>query len=528
VHFSGLSRRRMLQATLGATQMALLSGLPIGRARAQNSTGPTKLLSIWLTGGCHFESFFSPFTSAGIARYMPAPSGGNYPHGYTAAQVGRFDRQATDLDNPSTVRAIQGPIFWNWDDPTTTAGEVPGSNGNQTFRPYGYAWADPNHRLYDRTAVLVGADQGTASHASGLVASMSGVAGATFRAPSVQAVVANYMASRFPDRPLPNVYLGGLAPNALGLPALANPVSMANAAAVAPTLSDRFDSAWAGLRARENRPDVAFDGSIAATLPSTATDDYVLRQTRALRGRSTAQTDTLLEQLYDNARQHSRVLQRDILTSMERLTGFERLALLPGYDVDTACLGFADTCGSLQRVADADFALRLLKSDLVTSVTMPCPGLNNDSFDTHFSGGVSYGGNLLRISMEAIGRMLIEMQLTPTTAGRTLLDDTLVYIYSEFGRTFPNTGSDHHPATCAVLVGGGIRGNQMLGGYDETIAGSPLGAPVAIVEEDGERSVRMPKSQDVCATVLSAFGMVPNEDFFLPGGFGVFDGAVNS
>jgi hypothetical protein len=520
-----LQRRRFLQATLGATQLGLLSGL-VPKARAQNSQAPTKLLSIWVTGGLHFEGFFSPFTRTGIERYMPAPMGGNYPHGYTPDQVGRFDRGAVDLDNPSTVRPLQGPIYWNWDNPSDSSGVVPGSNGSQTFRPYGYVWADPTHRLYERTTLLVGADQGTASHASGLVASMCGIAGATFRKPSVQSIVAYHMAERFPDRPLPNVYIGGVAPSALDLPSLANPVAMNNADAVRPTLSDRIDGAWQGMRTRADRADFGFDGSTAGTLPATTIDDFALRQMRGLRGKSTAATDAMIEQLYNNSRNHSRVLQRDVLSSLEQIIGFERLPLVPGYESDFACLGYADSCGQLQSIADAEFALRLLKSDLVSSVTLMCPALNNGTFDTHFTGGPQMGGNMLRLSIEAIGRLVAEMQLTPIGGGRTLLDDTLVYVYSEFGRTFPKTGSDHHPATCAMIIGGGVRGNQMLGGYDESIEGSPLGAPVGIIEETGEASVRPPRSQDVAATVMSAFGLVPNEDFFLPGGYGVFDGAL--
>lgn len=173
--------------------------------------------------------------------------------------------------------------------------------------------------------------------------------------------------------------------------------------------------------------------------------------------------------------------------------------------------------------------MQLLKSDLATSVSVRATSINNFSFDTHFSGGASVGTNYLRICLEGLGRLLIEMQLTQLGGGRTLLDDTLVYVYSDFGRTFPSTGgSDHHPATCAILAGGSVRGNQMLGGYDESMDGSPLGAPVEIISEDGEHERRMPTSQDVAATVIRAFGLEPGRDFFIPGGFGVFERALTS
>jgi hypothetical protein len=136
--------------------------------------------------------------------------------------------------------------------------------------------------------------------------------------------------------------------------------------------------------------------------------------------------------------------------------------------------------------------------------------------------------NHLRIALEMVGRLCLEMSLTPSREdpSRTLLDETLVYVYSDFGRTFPKQGSDHHPATCAMLVGGGIQGNQMLGGYDETMNGSPMGAPVTLVEESGQRVTRAPRSQDIVATAIRAFGLEPGKDFFIPGGYGVYDGVV--
>ena len=66
----------------------------------------------------------------------------------------------------------------------------------------------------------------------------------------------------------------------------------------------------------------------------------------------------------------------------------------------------------------------------------------------------------------------------------------------------------------------------MVGGYDETMNGSPMGAAVPMVEESGARLVRTARSQDVVATVLHGFGLEAGTDFFIPGGYGVFDGVV--
>jgi uncharacterized protein (DUF1501 family) len=177
-----------------------------------------------------------------------------------------------------------------------------------------------------------------------------------------------------------------------------------------------------------------------------------------------------------------------------------------------------------------EFALRLLKSDLVTSVSMRATSFRNFSFDTHYAKGVQEGGLHFHIALEQVGRMLAEMSLTPSPSNpqKSLLDDTLVYVCSDFGRTFPKTGSDHHPATCAILAGGGVEGNRMIGGYDESMPGSPMGVAVPIREESGEVVTRMPRSQDVAATVIRAFGLEMGKDFFIPGGYGEIQGALKT
>jgi uncharacterized protein (DUF1501 family) len=292
------------------------------------------------------------------------------------------------------------------------------------------------------------------------------------------------------------------------------------------TISDRRD-AWAGLRTRTQIPDTKLDGTaVAGTVPATIVDAAVLKAAQGKRAVSTPGTDAYLEQLYDTYKFASRTVARDVLTTLEKIKGWEHLQANASYAPNwTACTGYADACGNGSTVAPFDFALKLLKSDLVSSVTAQVTSIGNFAFDTHFNTGFQVHTNHLRIAFESIGRMLAEMSLTPSsTAGKSLLDDTLVYIYSEFGRTFPNQGSDHHPATCAILAGGNVIGNQMLGGYDERMNGSPMGSPADILEESGSKTTRETKSQDIVASVAAGFGLEMGKDFFIPGGFGVFDG----
>lgn len=82
---------------------------------------------------------------------------------------------------------------------------------------------------------------------------------------------------------------------------------------------------------------------------------------------------------------------------------------------------------------------------------------------------------------------------------RGLLDETLVAMYGEFGRTpkiNPNKGRDHWGACqSAVLAGGGIRGGQVYGSSDEHAA-YPKTKPVSV--------------EDLHATMFHSLGLSPD------------------
>lgn len=527
------TRRNFLKAGLGLTQIGLLGRFGMLEAvAAPRPDSPTKMLAIWVDGGLHWESFFCPLTRSGIRKFIPGPEGGSLPWGYLDSQVRNFDNTDPDLEDTGPVRKLRGPIHWDWNNPSANNEPNPDTGDAQDYLPWGYAWADPQYALYERTALIVGADQGTASHQSGVVASLCGVGDTNFRAPAVQAVIANYQSRLFPDRPIANASLmTNYQPLALNLASVANPTLLTSFDSLVPTLSDYRDSAWDGLRDRRNVPLVGFDGAAGqGQVPATVTDAALLDQIRKLRGRSTAGTDALLENLYNTHQATSQTLARDIVAVVEQTAGFEYIVDNPLYYPDGGrafCVGGTDACGDEFSMGPYEFALQLLKSDLTTSVSMRATSFDNISFDTHVANGPQIHANHLRIALEQIGRMAIEMSLTPSgMPGKSLLDDTLIYVFSDFGRTFPLVGSDHHPATCAMLIGGNIQGNQMVGNYDESMEGTPMGTAIPVIEESGERVSRTIKSQDVAATVIAAFGLEAGSDYFLPGGYGVVDGLI--
>lgn len=70
--------------------------------------------------------------------------------------------------------------------------------------------------------------------------------------------------------------------------------------------------------------------------------------------------------------------------------------------------------------------------------------------------------------------LLTQMMLTPGTEGGSLLDETVVVVLSEMGRTpqYNATGGrDHWPYTSAMLIGNGIVGGRSVGAYNQNFAG---------------------------------------------------------
>jgi hypothetical protein len=99
--------------------------------------------------------------------------------------------------------------------------------------------------------------------------------------------------------------------------------------------------------------------------------------------------------------------------------------------------------------------------------------------------------------------LLTDLAATPGAgAGKTLLDETLVVVYAEFGRTVGalnvQKGRDHLQRMSIVFAGGGVRGGRTIGATDE------LGEKAL---DYGWRADRDVRPEDVAATIYSAMGI---------------------
>lgn len=513
------SRRTLLKWALGAGQLALLERaglLGSGTAHAAAADAPSRLVVLYIPGGFRPAYYFTPLEDADIPLCTPAPAG------YSGEPVFFEASKVVNLAPPNgPYKPLRTWQSWNPNDPA--------ARGSYSPLMYGYS----HFALHEQLSVLHGIDQGTNDHASAFISAMCGVAGADYRAPAVHSVIANHLYERYREsRPLPFVVVSGDRgmPVGMGLPSHASPVRVPSIEALKPMLSAKpSDNAWwTGLDARTEGPELDARGRpTGSTLKTTTVERYSLSRAQQLLGRSTAKVDNYLEGLHGSLASVSRVLATDVVSVLEGTKGIDALrtnrpAYLSSYlnQTFTYTFGLANfhLTGLDPRM---DMALRLLKSDLCTAVHV---SLQLD-FDTHNGLGHAFSCAHGRGLMDCVARFLGELKASPAPGkpGKTLLDDTLVLVMSEFGRSWASRTSDgsysqpddHHPYTSVCFAGGNVAHNRQVGSY--TTRG--LGVPVDLIEETGQPSRRVPRSADVVTTALRIMGMEPHQ-FFIPGGYG--------
>jgi hypothetical protein len=518
---SKLSRRALLKWGLGAAQLALLERaglLDLGRARASTTDVPSRILVFYIPGGYRPHYAFWPMDDAQIIETVPDPTD------YSGEPV--FFRADRMIDLAPANGAYKPLRTWRSWDPTD-----PSKRGNG-FSPamYGYS----HFALHENLSVLHGIDQGTNDHQSGFIASMCGVAGADYRAPSVHSVVANHLYARTKEtRPLPFVVVTAErgSPTAMGMPSHAAPTQVPSLDALRPQLSDDPTSNrwWTGLNDRTLRPELDVRGApTGSQLGTTRLEQLTLDRVGRYLGRSAPKVDAYLENLHGSLASVSRVLATDVVSMLGATPGIthlvdDRPAYLSSYFDNPFAYSFGLANFHMTQLEPRmDMAMRLLKSDLTSAIHVSL-GASLD-FDTHNGSGHAFSCAHGRNLLDCVARFLGEMKNTPApnTTGKSLLDDTLVLVMSEFGRSFAYRSGgtyyppdDHHPFTSVMFAGGNVAPNRQIGSYTN----GGIGLPVDIVEEDGRSTRRVPRAADVVTTALRIMGL-DMHDFFIPGGFG--------
>ena len=245
-------------------------------------------------------------------------------------------------------------------------------------------------------------------------------------------------------------------------------------------------------------PDAAFPG--ADLLPTQrfrpdaaeakAIDSYVKKRANALFGGSAA-----------NGKNQARV--QDFLASRERGEAFKKFSD-----------AFADELEfSLDINVQIDIAVRALTEGLSQSVHLETPF----GWDTHTENELQ--GPLQEELFLSLTTLVEKLQVTPgTEAGSKLIDETVVVVVSEMGRTPKlniDGGKDHWPVTSAIVLGGGLKGARTLGGTDDTLQSRKVDFATGQPSEAGKTV----QYGNFAAAVLEAVGVdskpyFPNAEAF--------------
>lgn len=531
-----LTRRQLLKASLGAAQLGLLGsfGLFGGHARAAGRPegAPSRLVTIYIQGGWMPIYAFCPLSPQQILERLPEPgTASGEPAFFTPDQVRNLDGtgDAPDPNDPS-IQRLRVPHLW--DEAGLSAGM-----GDARSNTAPHMWAYREYDLHQNVSAVHGIDMKTAAHEGAVISAMCGAAGSNYRAPAVHSVVAARLHEEFKDvRPLPAVALGSLAPVpvAMDLSPEGSPTILPNLDTLQYALSERPDVAWEGLRDRTVQDIPDYSNAVTTPIGVNRIERRTLDRLRSISNNAGSASDAYLESMYDMYKGVSTQLARDIISMVEAQNGWENLPHPHWVNSNWTPYGLmhgrgiqSDSGTSYANVFD--LALRLMKADVTSAISLGVRGNGNFYFDTH---GQGHPDQFLhnRSILDCVGRFLGEMKATMMPDGKSLLDDTLVLVFSEFARTWPNSNTcDHWPITSTLFAGGPVWPNRMIGNYDfEGIpvnGNGPNGASIAIVDEgEVEAKMRPPTSADVVYTALSGMGI---HDHFIPGGAGTIQGVFS-
>ena len=164
------------------------------------------------------------------------------------------------------------------------------------------------------------------------------------------------------------------------------------------------------------------------------------------------------------------------------------------YGTGTALTGFGNACLTARNVLQANLGVRYIQ-------------INLGGWDNHsniYVGGANGRGGIYGPARQldaGLANLINDLAVLPGTGG-TMLDDTLIVVRGEFGRTIgPLTGQagrDHHFIFSTLVAGGGVRGGRVIGATT---------ADGRFVYDPGWSVGRPIISEDIAATIYSAMGI---------------------
>jgi hypothetical protein len=157
----------------------------------------------------------------------------------------------------------------------------------------------------------------------------------------------------------------------------------------------------------------------------------------------------------------------------------------------------------------AQVGVDALALGLSRCVTMGHAGGGINGWDTH-SQNDDQQGPMWENLFAGLNQLMALLHDTPGTSAPSLAEETTVVVMSEMGRTpalNSNLGKDHWPFTSVMVVGDGLTGNRVVGGFDE----GWMGLTVDFGSGEATESGRLLSIEAIGATLLQHMGIDPSE-----------------
>lgn len=152
-------------------------------------------------------------------------------------------------------------------------------------------------------------------------------------------------------------------------------------------------------------------------------------------------------------------------------------------------------------------ALQALSQGLARCATVAYPVSYGGEWDTHTNND-ALQSPLWEGLFAGLLDLMAQMELLPGEAGGSLADETVLVVLSEMGRTpqlNPLEGKDHWPYTSMMIVGAGVAGDRVVGGYDDQWYGEPVDPSSGELSESGQ----ILSAEAVGATLMALGGVDP-------------------
>jgi hypothetical protein len=154
----------------------------------------------------------------------------------------------------------------------------------------------------------------------------------------------------------------------------------------------------------------------------------------------------------------------------------------------------------------AGLAAELLSRGLSRVATL---GFSGQGWDSHANNDTVQSANFESL-FAGLGSIMETLSALPGETTTRLVDETVVVVLSEMGRTPQlnvSDGKDHWPYTSTLVVGPGLAGGRVVGGYDSYYYGRPIDPLSGELSDSGV----LLTSEVVGATLLASADIDPEE-----------------